>query len=48
MPFVINESKKIFVGTQWDNSYSLFDEICVDGFITLPPYRYTLLSKQNK
>lgn len=43
-----NESKKIFVGTQWDNSYSLFDEICVDGFITLPPYRYTLLSKQNK
>ena len=43
-----NESKKIFVGTQWDNSYSLFDEICVDGFITLPPYRYTLVSKQNK
>ncbi len=31
-----------------NNSYSLFDEICADGFITLPPYRYTLLSKQNK
>ena len=37
----------IFVGIQWDNSYSLFDEKSVDGFVNLPPYRYTLLSKKE-
>ena len=42
-----NEQKRIFVGTQWDNSYSLFDEKSVDGFVNLPPYRYTLLSKKE-
>lgn len=40
------DTAKIFVGTQWDNSYNFFDPICVDGFIEIPPYRYTLLSKQ--
>lgn len=42
-----NEQKRIFVGIQWDNSYSLFDEKSVDGFVNLPPYRYTLLSKKE-
>lgn len=37
---------KFFVGTRWDNSYNFFDSICVDGFIELPPYRYTVLSQQ--
>ena len=40
------DTAKIFVGTNWDNSYNFFDPICVDGIIELPPYRYTLLSKQ--
>lgn len=42
-----NEQKRIFVGIQWDNSYSPFDEKSVDGFVNLPPYRYTLLSKKE-
>ena len=39
-----SDFKRIFVGTKWDNSYSLFDETPCDGFITIPPYRYTLLT----
>lgn len=37
---------KIFVGTKWDNSYNFFEHTSSDGFIELPPYRYTMLSKQ--
>ena len=40
------DTVRIFVGTEWDVSYNFFDYTCADGFITLPPYRYTLLSKQ--
>lgn len=36
---------KIFVGDEWDNSYCLFDYKAENGVITLPPYRYTMLSK---
>ncbi|MGN1122730.1 MAG: alpha-amylase family glycosyl hydrolase, partial [Eubacterium sp.] len=39
---------QIFVGTQWDNSYNYFEYPCADGFINLPPYRYTMLSKNNE
>lgn len=42
-----NQAVKIFVGTQWDVSYSFFDFPCVDGFISLPPYRFSMLSKEN-
>ncbi len=42
-----DEEVQIFVGTQWDNSYNYFDYCCADGFIKLPPYRYTMLSKDN-
>ncbi|MGN0521501.1 MAG: glycoside hydrolase family 13 protein [Eubacterium sp.] len=40
-----NEEINIFVGEEWDNSYNLFDEKSVKGIITLPAYRYTMLSK---
>lgn len=39
------QTVKFFVGTQWDISYNHFEYICADGFIELPPYRYTMLSK---
>lgn len=41
------ESKKLFVGTSWDNSYSVFDVHSIDGFITLPAHKYALLMLDN-
>lgn len=40
-----NEEAKIFVGDGWNNSYCYFDYKCENGTITLPPHRYTMLSK---
>lgn len=40
-----DEEVKMFVGRQWDNSYCHFDFACKNGIITLPPKRYTLLSR---
>ncbi|MCH5316129.1 MAG: glycoside hydrolase family 13 protein [Eubacterium sp.] len=41
------EEAGIYVGREWDNSYAFFDFICNNGVITLPPKRYTMLSKNN-
>ena len=35
----------IYVGDRWDHSYCYFDYACKNSVITLPPYRYTMLSK---
>lgn len=35
----------IYVGEEWDNSYCHFDYESENGIITLPPHRYTMLSK---
>lgn len=40
-----NEETKIFVSDKWDNSYPHFDYKCENGIITLPPHRYTMLSR---
>lgn len=40
-----NEQININVGKEWDNSYNYFEYQSENGFISLPPYRYTLLSK---
>ncbi|MCM1115433.1 MAG: glycoside hydrolase family 13 protein [Clostridium sp.] len=40
-----DEEVSIFVGEQWNNAYPHFDYKCENGFITLPPYRYTILSR---
>ena len=40
-----DEEVKIFIGSQWDNSYCHFDFSCKNGVILLPPKRYTLLSR---
>lgn len=40
-----DEETKIFVGEKWDNSYPHFDYKCKNGIITLPPHRYTMLSR---
>lgn len=41
-----NETEtKIIVGDHWNNSYCYFDYNCKNGVITLPPHRYTMLSK---
>lgn len=40
-----DNEKQLFVGRQWDNSYAFFDYECNNGTITLPPKRYTLLSR---
>ena len=40
-----DSSADIYVGSQWDNSYCFFDFISKNGIITLPPKRYTMLSK---
>lgn len=42
-----NAEEKIFVGNQWDNSYSYFDFKCKNGYVTLPPRRYAMLYRQN-
>lgn len=39
------ETADVPVGTEWDNSYNLFDAVSKDGYIRLEPYGYTLLSK---
>ena len=39
------ETADVPVGTEWDNSYNLFDSVSKDGYIRLGPYAYTLLSK---
>lgn len=36
---------EIYVGDKWNNSYQYFDYTCKNGTITLPPHRYTLLSR---
>lgn len=40
-----DKTKRIFVGTKWDNSYPFFAECAVDGFVTLPPRGYVLLTR---
>ncbi len=40
-----DEHTDIYVGTEWDNSYPLLDFKAVNGVISLPPKRYTMLSK---
>lgn len=40
-----DEETKIFVGSQWDNSYPYFDYQCKNGCISLPPHRYAMLSR---
>lgn len=37
---------KIYVDRKWDNSYCHLDYNCNGGVITLPPHRYTILSRQ--
>ncbi|MCM1284769.1 MAG: glycoside hydrolase family 13 protein [Acetobacter sp.] len=37
----------ITVGDEWNNSYSFFDFSCESGKVTLPPKRYTMLSRIN-
>lgn len=39
------DSAAVFVGEEWDNSYCHFDYNSENGVITLPPHRYTMLSK---
>ncbi len=39
------ETVDVPVGSEWDNSYNLFDAVSKDGYIRLAPYEYTLLSK---
>ena len=40
-----NEEVSVYVGDEWDVSYNHFEYRSNNGIITLPPYRYTLLSK---
>lgn len=35
----------VYVGEEWDNSYCHFDYKSNKGVVTLPPHRYTMLSK---
>lgn len=42
-----NAEEKIFVGEQWNNSYSYFDFNCQNGYVSLPPKRYAMLYRQN-
>ena len=35
----------IYAGERWNNSYCHFDYKCQNGIITLPPHRYTMLSR---
>lgn len=36
---------RMFVGEHWNNSYPFFDFKCHNGAVTLPPRRYTMLSR---
>lgn len=40
-----NDDMAIYVGDEWDNSYSHFEYSSKNGIIILPPHRYALLSK---
>ncbi len=40
-----DEETKLFVGEKWNNAYSHSDFKCENGIITLPPHRYTMLSR---
>lgn len=40
-----DSTSKIYVGEEWDNSYPYFDFKCENGYITLPAYRYAMLSR---
>ena len=40
-----DEETKLFVGEKWNNTYPHFDFKCENGIITLPPHRYTMLSR---
>lgn len=40
-----DEETKLFVGEKWNNVYPHFDFKCENGIITLPPHRYTMLSR---
>lgn len=40
-----NETVDIFVGSEWDCSYNLFNPTSKNGVIALEPYSYALLSK---
>lgn len=40
-----DEETKLFVGEKWNNAYLYFDFKCENGIITLPPRRYTMLSR---
>lgn len=40
-----DEETKLFVGEKWNNAYPYFDFKCENGIITLPPHRYTMLSR---
>lgn len=40
-----DEEMNIVVDSDWDNSYCYFEYKSVNGVITLPPHRYTLLVK---
>lgn len=39
------EHTDIYVDKKWDNSYCHFDYNCQNGIISLPPHRYTMLSR---
>ena len=41
-----DEQADVAVGNQWDCSYCYFDFDCKNGIISLPPKRYTMLSKR--
>ncbi len=40
-----DEETKLFVGEKWNNAYPYFGFKCENGIITLPPHRYTMLSR---
>ncbi|MBR1762524.1 MAG: glycoside hydrolase family 13 protein [Eubacterium sp.] len=40
-----DEAQEIEIGWEWDNSYAIFGESSKGGKITLPPFRYALLSR---
>ena len=40
-----DQAVTVEVGSEWDNSYPIFEFASSNGKIELPPYRYTILSK---
>lgn len=42
-----DKEENIFVGDEWNNSYSYFDFKCKNGYVFLPPKRYLMLLRQK-